>query len=66
MDMLLSCGHACAEQWEWVSEALFTRKPPQYSTTTKEAVKEVDDSDHTDSHVEHMKTTDGKELVGVV
>ena len=25
-----------------------------YSTTTKEAVKEVDDSDHTDSHVEHV------------
>ena len=44
---------ACAEQWEWVSEDLFTRKPPQYSTTTKEAVK-LDDSDHTDSHVEHV------------
>ena len=46
---------ACAaEQWEWVSEALIALKPPQNSTTTKEAVKEVDDSDHTDSHVEHV------------
>ena len=48
---------ACAEQWEWVSEALFALKPPPDSTvTTKEAVKEVDDSGHTDSSVEHMKT----------
>ena len=29
------------------------RKPSSDNTTTKEAVKEVDDSGHTDSHVEH-------------
>ena len=47
---------ACAEQWEWVSKALFALKPPPENTTTKETVKKVDDSGHTDSSVEHMET----------
>ena len=35
-------------------------KPPPDNTTTKEVVKEVDDSSHTDSHVEHLEV-EGKE-----
>ena len=38
-----------------MSEALFALKPPSDNTTTKEAVKEVDDSGpHTDLPVEHI------------
>ena len=39
---------------QWVSEALFALERT-CSATTKEAVKEVDNSSHTDSHVEHME-----------
>ena len=43
-----------------VCEALFALNLLQI-TLPQEVVKEVDDSDHTDSHVQHMETTEGKE-----
>ena len=43
-----------------MNEALFALKSAPNKTNTKETVKEVDDSGHTDSHVEHMETTEGE------
>ena len=43
-----------------MSEALFALKPPPDNSTLPQRRNEVDDSGHTDSHVEHMEI-EGKE-----